>query len=797
MEVRMRHLFAVITGAALLLLGVSCSSGGSESCPAGYHWDDATHQCEPDTSEPDNEQDIDTATDDSLPDDAVDELADTLVPDDDVYTGPCILAREGDAVAFDVKLHAVTIGTITVGGVDDDAHVAGELWGKNEATGSDFKIATLVPSLSGTVIEFPAGTYKLFYRGPKSAPTDPDNTMVDMDKKLTVTAAATLNIDLPLYVLQGSVTKNGAAFPALAAGEDTATSITFTSGSYSFTVPYAEFGAFTRVMPAGTYTVSFTGHLAGGAPLFTGRVYLGDTALKLTEALSEPIDIVTTTVAGPVVMDGATVDSGVLAIVRNPPFESISLALISDLGADQNYSAEVIANEGITYVVTYLSDIADYPYSFQKIAEWKDLAADSGSVALDMGRIHGTISLRTAGGPFPALTSCTVDEPLCTRGKLKVMSIAAGTTTIKDLGISGDDYAYEALVLRRQRVCADIDCTTYDYAPLSFSLIFDGYFNDVAGMTNYLPFSVRLNNNGTENFQFTDGSGGFTTDMTLDLVVVPTQVSGTVTYNGAALPETDDDLLFLRDVDTQTETPVARLKDLTGGAYSFFAPAASYHVVYKGASLLGYEQKGVVNTDLTVGDTDITAKIVDIGTAKMGLDLTVNGLSLAELLTAYPAIDRYDFSAANDKNTLGSSVITATQVESHPFFLVLRSPSWDLYLNLHVKEGSDDSIFRFPIAQLVDVSADTVVQGDLKAVAFTGNLTANGAAVTGAASSRGFIELSGTGSRAKAFFPPIGTQATRFFLAPQTYNTPTPQITVDDGFDVSLKIDAPCILVEE
>lgn len=793
----MRRLSALIAGVALFLFMFACSSGGSNACPEGYHWDDVTHQCEPNTSEPDNEQDLDTMHDDAGVDEAADETGDALVPDDDVYTGPCILAREGETVAFDVKLHAVTIGAITVGGAADDAHVTGELWAKNEATSSDFKIADLAPSLSGAVIEIPAGTYKLFYRGPKGAPTDPDNSAVDMNRKLTLTAAATLDIDLPLYPLQGSVTKNGAAFPVLPAGEDTATSITLTSGSYAFTVPYAEFGAFVRVMPAGTYTVSFTGHLAAGAPVFTGRVYLGDTAIKLTGALSETIDIETVTVNGSAAVEGAAVNSGTLAIVRNPPFDSISLALIPDLGATKSYGAEIIANEGISYVVIYLSDLADYPYSFQKIAEWKDLAADSGSVALDMGRVHGTVSFRTAAGPFPALTSCTADEPLCSRGKLKVMGIAAGTTIVKDLGISGDDYAYDALVLRRQRVCADPECTSYDYAPLSFSLIFDGYFNDVAGMTNYLPFSIQLEKNGTKNFQFTDGSGGFTTDMTLDVVVAPTLVSGTVTYNGTALPATDGDLLFLRNVDTQTETPVARLKDLTGGAFSFYAPAASYHVVYKGSSLLGYEQKGVVNTDLIVGATDITGKAIDIGTAKMGLDLTVNGMSLADLLTAYPAIDRYDFSAANDKNTLGSSVITATQAEPHPFFLVLRSPSWDLYLNLHVKEGSDDSIFRFPIAQLVDVSADTVVKSDLAAVAFTGNLTANGAAVTGAASSRGFIELSGTGTRAKAFFPATGTQAARFFLAPQTYNTPAPQVTIADGFDVSLKIETPCILVEE
>lgn len=793
----MRHLSALIAGVSLFLSLFACSSGGSNACPEGYHWDDATHQCEPDTNEPDNEQDVDTVTDNAVPDEAADDLADTLIPDDDIYTGPCIVAREGGTVAFDVELHAVTIGTITVGGADDDAHVAGELWAKNEATGSDFRMAALAPSLSGTVIDLPAGTYKLFYRGPKGSPADPDNTAIDMNKKLTVTAAATLDIDLPLYTLQGSVTKNGAAFPVLPAGEDTATSITLTSGSYAFTVPYAEFGAFVRVMPAGTYTVSFTGHLAAGAPLFTGRVYIGDTAMALTGALSETIDIETVTVNGTVVMEGATVDTGTLAIVRNPPFEAISLALIPDIGALQDYTAEVIANEGITYVVTYLSDVADYPYSFQKIAEWKDIVADSVSVALDMGRVHGTVSFRTADGPFPTLTSCTADEPLCSRGKLKVMSLASGTTIVKDLGISGDDYAYDALVLRRQKVCADIDCTSYDYAPLSFSLVFDGYFNDVAGMTNYLPFSVRLSKNSTENFQFTDGSGGFTTDMTLDVVVAPTLVAGTVTYNGAALPATDGDLLFLRNVDTQTETPVARLKDLTGGVFSFYAPVASYHVVYKGSSLLGYEQKGVVSTDLTVGATDITGKAIDIGTAKIGLDLTVNGMSFADLKTAYPAIDRYDFSAANDKNTLGSSAITATQAEPNPFFLVLKSPSWDLYLNLHVKEGSDDSIFRFPIAQLVDVATDTVVDIDLAAVAFTGNLTANGATITGAASSRGFIELAGTGTRAKAFFPATGTQAARFFLAPQTYNTPAPQVTIADGFDVSLKIDAPCILVEE
>jgi len=356
--------------------------------------------------------------------------------------------------------------------------------------------------------------------------------------------------------------------------------VTLQSGSYAFEIPYAEFASFTRTLPLGTYTATFSGNLSEGAPVFYGKVLFGNTALAVDGATSAPVDIVTAAVSGSVAVDGAAVDEGVLAIVKDPPLEPIATALVADLGAGKNYDVEVIANEGVAYTVIYLADAADYPYSMLRIAQWGDLApAVTGGVTLDLGRVHGTLSLGAAGTPFPALTSCQPSEAQCTRGKLKATSMASGTVILKDLGASGDDHAYSALLVRRQKVCEDIDCTTFKYTAQPFSLIFESYFNDVAGMINYLPFATKVSVNGNDSFQFVSGSD-FTTDMQLDIVVAPTAVSGTVTFDGAAVSGATGDMLFVRDTTTQAETPVVNLSSLSGGVFSFRAPAGSYHVVY-------------------------------------------------------------------------------------------------------------------------------------------------------------------------------------------------------------------------
>ncbi|HOW52268.1 MAG TPA: hypothetical protein PLV42_09530 [bacterium] len=790
--------YLVLAGCLFTLLYAgSCDSDSTGNCPVGYHWDDLTGQCEQDTSEPDNEKDIDIVKDDPLVEDADDIVTDEILPDADSYTGSCLYAVEGGSITFDVKIHALTIGAITVGGAADDTLVAGELWAENDDTKDEFKVADLTPALTGETFGLAEGTYNFFYRGAKANAADPSHTAVPMQEKVIIAAAKTLDIDLPLYELSGSVTKNGAAYPALTGTDATDTKLTIQSGTYSFEIPYSEFASFSRVMPKGNYTVSFTGRLAAGAPLFTGKALFGATAIALTGDTSAPIDLLTTTVSGTATVDGAAVDAGVLAIVKDPPLEPISVALIPDLSATKDYNVEVLSNTGITYVVVYLASLADYPYSFQKLVEWADLTPKTtGAVSLDFGLVQGTISLKTPGGPFPALTACTAAEAQCFRGRLKALSFSGGTVILKNLGVSGDDYTYEGLLVRRQKICDDDACANPTYTPRAFSLSFESYFNDIEGMTNYLPFSTKVAINGAETFQFTDGGGQFTDELTLDPVIAPVAVSGTVTFNGAAAAAAAGDMLFVRDVETQTETPVINLKDLAGGAYTFAVPAGSYHVVYKGGFYLGYEQRAVIDTDLTAAAADITAKTLDIGTAKIALGITVNGESLADYLTAHPEIDHYDLSAANDKNTIGSAVIPVVEAQPDPYIQVLKSPSWDLYLNLYVKEGSESSVFRSLVAQLVNVSTDTTAEKELAVVAFTGDLTANGAAVTGAATARGFIEISGD-TRAKVFFPASGTQAARFLLSPGEYGTPNPQLTLDGGFDLMQKITAPCIFVEQ
>ncbi len=783
--------YGLVIGVLFLLL-VACGGGGHR-CPEGYHWDDTTGQCEIDTNIPDEGEDRDIVKDDDpIPDEeSIEE--DTILPDDD-YTGPCLFAQTDGTVTFDVVLHTVTFGPITVGGVSNDGLVTGELWAQDETTKSEFKVATLSPTLTGKTVHLAPGTYSFFYRGPKAHPDDPDHTAVVMAQHVAVAGTMTLPLDLPLVTVSGSVTKNGAAFPSLTGDAAAQTKIILQSGSYSFEIPYSDFANFSISIPKGTYTVTFVGHLSDGAPAFYGKVLFGNTALAVDSATSIPIDITTITLNGTASVEGVPLSSGILAIVKDPPLEPISAVLIGNIGATQNYAAEIIANEGITYTVVYLANLSDYPYSMIRLTQWSEFsAATTGSVVLDFGRVSGTISFKTAGSPFPALTSCQPTEAQCTRGRLKAMSLASGTVILKDLGATGDDYTYSALLVRRQKVCKNLECTDFEYTPQPFSLYFESYFNDIAGMTNYLPFTTKVSVNGIDNFLFVSGSD-FITEMQLDIVITPVTVSGTVTFDGTPVSAATNDLLFIRDTTTQTETPVVNLGSLSGGAFSFMAPAGSYHVVYKGAHLFGYDQRGVISTDLAIGSSDITDKTLDIGIAKIQLNLTINGDTVADFINAHPAITRYDFSAANDKNTLGNSAITPVAAEPYPYFKLLKSSAWDIYLNVYVTEGSETSIFRFPITQLANVSGDTMVQKALTVVPFEALLTANGASVNGNGASRATLEITGD-SRAKVVFPPTGNA--RLFLLPATYANPSPQMMLGAGFDVTQRIITDCLFVSE
>ncbi len=784
--------YGLTLGAALLLI-VACGGGGHQ-CPEGYHWDDSTGQCEIDTSIPDETNDIDLVKDDAASPDEETIEEDAILPDDDGYTGPCLFAEEGSLIVFDVVLHTITFGPITVNGISNDSLVQGELWAEDETTKSEFKVAELSPALTGKNVHLAPGTYRFFYRGPKAKPDDPDNTAVVIAEQVTVAGTMTLPIDLPLVTISGTVTKNGAAFPALTGAAATETKITLQNGTYSFEIPYSNFADFTLTVPKGTYTATFSGHLSDGAPAFYAKFRSGTTALTVDSAASVPLDIVTATVNGNASIEGVALSSGLLAIVKDPPLEPISTILVGNLGSSTAYNAEIVANEGVTYTIVYLAEQDDYPYSMIRLTQWSEFSsATTGSVSLDFGRVSGTISLKTAGGPFPALTSCQPTEAQCTRGRLKAMSMASGTVILKDLGASGDDYTYSALLVRRQKVCKNLECTEFEYTPQPFSLYFESYFNDIAGMTNYLPFTTKVSVNGIDAFQFVSGSD-FITEMQLDIVVSPLTVSGTVTFEGSPVSNATDDILFLRDTTTQTETPVVNLGTLSDGTYSFMAPAGAYHVVYKGSHLFGYDQRGTISTDLTIGTSDIAGKTLNIGTAKVQLDLTINGGSIADFITAHPAIARYDFSAANDKNTLGNSAITPVAAEPYPYFKLLTSSTWDIYLNLYVTEGADTSVFRFSLAQLVNVSGDTMVQKALTIVPFEAGITANGASVNGSGSSRATLDITGD-TRAKVFFPPTGNA--HLFLLPATYANPSPQMTLGAGFDTAQRLITDCIFVSE
>lgn len=785
----MKKILLSVISVCLFSIIVSCGGGGSNTdCDPGYIWDGSECVKDNDSNIPDKDNIM--ITDDDPDADATSDIENDneSEPDDDSggYTGECTQIKAGETFAIDIKTKTVTIGTIKINGEEDDANLKGELWGENTTTLSEFKIADITADLKGKTYKFPVGKYNFAFRLISS-----DNK-VNILEGIDIANDRTIDIDLPLYHFTGSVVKNGAAF-AVDAGMESSTMIKLKSGTYEFTIPYADFGAFDLVVPAGKYSVYFEGQLSAGQSVFKGTVFSSENGIEITDSLNQQINVETVTYSGNAVNEGYDVSTGQLVLVENPPFDNVSAIIIPDL-ASKTYSVEL--TKGAQFAVLYLPSADSYPAKYIKVETFTDLSGNqSHDIALDFGKIYGTITF-LSGTNLPSVSKCT--EADCTRGKLKVVGFDYSSYVIKDFGTEGTDMTYEGYILRRTKT----NDAENPYLPKTYSMSFESHLNNVAGSFTYSPFTMNLtfiNNAGNPatQFNFLNADETYMTERQINFNIAPMIVDGTVKLDGTAITSEADDTIKVKDLNG-IETPVINISDLTDGTFSFMVPKGEYEVIYEGEGILGTPFRTYINRNLDVNG-NLSSQNFDLNTSKIFLGFSVDGKPFKEWAAANKDIESYGLVINPDK-TAASYNIEIEAGTADPFGTMLAGNTVNVFLDIFFKSAHKNkhSFTRVPLISAYPLSSDkTVTDTDVmvKLTPFVTAVTLNGKAVSGATDHIAMFKISGS-SKTEIYYPAAGTEVKGIFKSGE-HKTPRPELNLNDGFDTKQSIELDCLYLGE
>lgn len=841
----MKRLFQIMILVTVLLL-VSCGGKGKSSgnsCPDGYDWSgtDCVKTDTPDSgdstvTDTDPQPDGGDTADDTDPEDTD---ADTE-PDDggSNYTGNCKKIGEGGSYEINVETKKLTIGAITVKGAAGDAALYGELWGENSRTLSEFLIGEITPELSGKTFNLPQGKYNFAYRPESSA------NKIDLKEDVDITSDKTIDFDLPLYHLKGKVLNNSGSDFTVEEAYQAETKLILKSGGFEKEIPYSEFSGYDVLLPQGTYTAYFKGQLAAGQGIFEGTVtQKTDSDDELTKTLviggeqaeiTRDIKIKTITFSGSVTQPGYAVSTGRLVLVENPPLGDVNGVVVADLSAASSYSITVTA--GADLYLLYLPSEDSYPQRYIQIETWNNKTAtpSSHNISLDFGRVYGKITFR-GGKTFPTVANCTGEA--CTIGKLKASgTIDLSSYIVKDLGmeLSVDEEGYvnyEALLVRRFASVSQNDEVVY--SEKTYKMSFESFLNDAEGVFKSLPFTVEAKGDvflgtsekidlegnvsteqqteKTSSFSFSttnttferdeennivaDESGTpktktvktWLTEQKIDFDVAPVKVSGKVTLNGSTFSTDKDDMIRLKDEDGM-EYAVLNLSGLSGGEYSFYAPAGTYSALYEGEGILSKNFKTYIYRGLEVaGDMEHD---FEIKTGKITLDFNVNGTPFAEWIDAQKDLESYGLAVNIDK-TASEFVLDFSKKEGKYAAEVITGSTVNAYLELAFKDkvASEQSYSKIKLLSSHDLKSGTTVRNDISLVGFNVSVKLNGKAVT-ASDYAARYSLFGVHS-SEIYCPADGSAAA--VVKEGEYKSPAPELFLNEGFGMKQDIALDCV----
>ena len=808
----MKKLFQITLLAALFLIVACGGSESQDSCPEGYELSgsdcikssfggdtgitDTTPQ--PDDGDTADDSDGDTEPDTENPDTGT-----------SGYNGSCRVVQSGDSLEINVETVKLTIGSFKINGeAAAEADLYGELWAENKDTLSEFKIGDL-KELSGKVFNFPKAKYNFFFRPASSA------KKVDFMENIDLASGdRKLDFDLPLYRLTGKVVNNSDAVFTVEDAYQAETKLILKTGSFEKEIPYSSFASYNLLLPKGEYTVSFKGQLAAGQGVFEGTVLSDKAPLVLEKDTEHDIQVKTITFAGQISKEGYPVGSGQLVLVENPPLGAINGTVVSDLSAT-SYSITVTAGTALNLL--YLPEANSYPVRYMKLETWSSEtdSPSSHDIKLDFARVYGKITF-LGGNTFPTVEKCLADAECpegedcgaakdCTIGKLKAVG-EDQSFVIKDFGtaISPDgegNVTYDALLIRR------ISWTGSDnniqYNSKTYSMSFESHLNDVGGIFKSLPFSVPAkyeNGEGSKvsSFSFSviqgDGSTAWLTEKEMNLDVAPAEISGKITLNDSPVSVDKADLIKLRD-ESGIEHSVINLSELSGGSYSFYAPAGAYDVIYEGNGLLGSDFKTYIERDFNISGNVADSKFA-MKTAKVTLDFNVNGTPFAKWAEEQKSLNGIGFAV----NVGASDYLLGFDKNGEKYAAEVLVGSVGLTVNAFLelsfadKIDSEKSYARIPLLNQHNLAASYTVKNDLTLIDFSLSVKLDGKEVK-ASKYAAKLKLSEKLYPAEIYV--TGKASVGAFLLNREYKSPTPELSLNEGFDTKQDIALPCMYFGE
>ena len=792
----MRRLVQILLITALFLV-VSCGGGSKDSsgsCPDGYHWSgtDCVKDGSSDTGDS-TVTDTDTPADDgdTADDTEPDEDADTEENDSEQsdYTGDCTEIRSGDTYEINVETKKLTVGEVKINGSAIGSDAYGEIWAENKDTLDEFKVGD-VNGLSGKTMNFPKGRYNFAYRPVSSA-----NKVVMQENIDFMSGDRTLDFDLPLYHLKGKVVNNSDSTFTVDDAYQSETKLTLKTGTFEKEIPYSEFSSYDLLLPKGTYSVYFKGQLASGQGMFEGTVLSSADGIAVNEDSDNDIKIQTINFAGSISKEGYSVSGGQLVLVENPPLGSVNGVVVSDISAASSYNITVTAGADLNLIYLPASDA--YPKRYIKIEAWNSATEtpSSHNIALDFGRVHGKITF-LGGNGFPTVSKCSEGD--CTIGKLKAIGTLDGSSyLIKDLGsslsVDGDgNVTYEALLLRKNIITG---------LAKTYSMSFESYLNDAAGVFKNLPFAVPAKYENSEggkvsSFSFgvteADGTTSWITDKELDLDVSPSRIEGKVTLNGSTFSTESTDMIKVKD-ESGIEYNVLDLSELSGGEYSFYVPEGTYDVLYEGKGILSSDFKTYIERDLEISGNENNHELA-LKTGKVTLDFNVNGTPFAQWAEEQKGLEAIGLAVNIDK-TASDFVLDLSKKDGKYVAEVLLGSTVNAYLELAFADevASEKSYTRIPLLSSHNMTSGATIKNDLTLIDFNLAVKLNGKAVTASDYAAKF-RLQGTNS-SEIYCPAEGSVGAVFKKG--EYKTPAPELYLNEGFDTKQGIALNCIYFGE
>jgi hypothetical protein len=515
----------------------------------------------------------------------------------------------GACAARDIDLPATSIsGTVTVrGAAVPEVGGTGNLTLRNVAGDS----ALLAPTRGAYAQVVLPGTYDLYYELASPGPSVPGNKLTKLRGGIVVGGTPqTIDFDVAATMVSGTITLNGVS----AAGKDGRANLRLrnASGDDILLGTTAATGSYSALVIPGTYDLYFIVDSSGtGVPPNTlaklqAGIVVGSTPLVLN------IDVPAATVSGTFTLNGATV----------PPVNGWGGALqLRNAAGD----SAIVATKTGTFTSLLIPGTYDLYYSVLGLST----AIPSNVLAkLQTGVVIGT-GAQTLNADVPATV---------VSGSLTIGGAAVPQTTgvaAMSLRNAAGDQAQLATT------------STGTYSQLVVPGIYDLYFG-ISGAGAGLP--------GNQSVKLRSAIVVPTSALTLDIDVPVTPVSGTITVNGAQVPQTrGTGNLSLR---TAAGDVVGLGTTATVGAYSRLVVPGTYDLFYSaGSDVTGVPANTLakLRTGIVVGPSALALDI-DIAATQVSGTFSQNGVPLPGSTGGSAYV--YLQGAGGDGATLGSTAIS-------------------------------------------------------------------------------------------------------------------------------------------